>query len=259
MKIIIFCCTFMVFTTSNVKAQTTKNIDHINQLWFGYVNQIRVSNKWELWTDVNLRTKRKFVNNFSVGIARLGITYYISPTIKLRAGFAWIDYFPGDNHKNITQPEHRPWQQIQWQTKYGKNTMVQSLGLEERFRRKILNDDELARGYNFNYRVRYNLRFEIPLDKKEKTPGNLSLVAYDEIDINAGKEIVNNYFDQNRLYAGLKFRTGASTNVQLGYLNIFQQQSAGNQYKSVQLIRLFFYQNIDLRHNPSVEVTTSRY
>lgn len=248
----------MVFATSNVKAQITKNTDHINQLWFGYVNQIRLSNKWELWTDVNLRTKTKFINNFSVGIARLGITYYISPTIKLRAGFAWIDYFPGDNHKNITQPEHRPWQQIQWQTKYGKNTMVQSLGLEERFRRKILNDDELARGYNFNYRVRYNLRFEIPLEKKEKTPGNLSLVAYDEIDINAGKEIVNNYFDQNRLYAGLKFRTGASTNVQLGYLNIFQQQSASNQYKSIQLIRLFFYQNIDLRHNPSVEVTTSR-
>ena len=241
----------MVFTTSNVKAQTTKNIDHINQLWFGYVNQIRVSNKWELWTDVNLRTKRKFVNNFSVGIARLGITYYISPTIKLRAGFAWIDYFPGDNHKNITQPEHRPWQQIQWQTKYGKNTMVQSLGLEERFRRKILNDDELARGYNFNYRVRYNLRFEIPLDKKEKTPGNLSLVAYDEIDINAGKEIVNNYFDQNRFFVGLKYQTGLHSNLQFGYMNLFQQLAAGNKYRNINVMRLFFFQNLDLRKKAS--------
>lgn len=196
-----------------------------------------------------MRTKENFVNNFSVSIVRFGLTYYLTPDIKLRAGYAWADYFPGDNHKNVTMPEHRPWQQVQWQTKFGKNRLVQSLGLEERFRRKILNNEELAAGYNFNFRVRYNLRYEIALDKKGIDPGAISFIIYDEININAGKQIVYNYFDQNRFYAGLKFQTGKYTNLQLGWLNIFQQQASGNQFKNTGLIRLYFYQNIDFRHN----------
>lgn len=238
----------MLLTAFSAKGQTAKSTEHINQLWFGYVNQIRFNDKWELWTDVNLRTKENFVNNFSVSIVRFGLTYYLTPDIKLRAGYAWVEYFPGDNHKNVTMPEHRPWQQVQWQTKYGKNRLVQSLGLEERFRRKILNNDELAAGYNFNYRLRYNLRYEVALDEKGIAPGAISFIIYDEININAGKQIVYNYFDQNRFYTGLKFQTGKYTNLQLGWLNIFQQQASGNQYRNIGLIRLFFYQNIDLRH-----------
>ena len=90
---------------------------------------------------------------------------------------------------------------------------------------------------------------EIALDKKGVAPGALSFVIYDEINVNVGKQIVNNYFDQNRFYAGLKFQTGINTNLQLGYLNIFQQLSAGNQYRNINLVRIFFYHNIDLRHH----------
>ncbi len=249
MKIIIVSFFFMLLIGFNATAQTTKNSEHLNQLWFSYFNQTRVSNKWGIWTDASLRTKEDFVDNLSLSIVRVGLIYYVADNIKFTTGYAWANYFPGDNHKNISQTEHRPWHQIQWDTKYGKKRMVHWIRLEERFRHKILNDSTLKKGYNFNYRIRYNLRYELPLDKKGSKPGAITLIINDEINVNAGKQIVYNYFDQNRFYAGLKFQSSSTSNIQVGYLNVFQQLSAGNQFKNVNAIRLSYYQNIDLRHN----------
>ncbi len=229
-------------------AQTQKHTEYLQQIWLGYFNQTRFSDKIGLWTDLNLRTKDDFVNNFSVSIVRIGLSYYVTTDTKLTAGYAWVNFFPGDNHKNISQPEHRPWQQIQWHTKYGKQRMMQWIRLEERYRHKILNNDALADGYSFNFKLRYNLWYEVPLSKKGIVPGALSFIVNDEVHINFGKQIVNNYFDQNRFFTGLKLQTGKSTNLQFGYLNVFQQLAAGNQYKNINGVRLFYFQNIDLRH-----------
>lgn len=230
-------------------AQTQKHTEHLQQIWLGYFSQIRFSDKIGLWTDLNLRTKDDFVNNFSVSIVRIGLTYYVTTDTKLTAGYAWVNFFPGDNHKNISQPEHRPWQQIQWHTKYGKQRMMQWIRLEERYRHKILNNDALADGYNFNFKLRYNLWYEVPLSKKGIVPGVLSFIVNDEVHINFGKQIVNNYFDQNRFFTGLKLQTGKSANLQFGYLNVFQQLAEGNKYKNINGGRIFYFQNIDLRHN----------
>ena len=248
MKIIFVSFFVVLFIGFKATAQTIKNTEHLNQLWFSYFNQTRFSNKWGIWTDVSLRTKEDFVNNLSLSIVRIGVTYYIADNIKLTTGYAWANYFPGDNHKNISQREHRLWQQIQWDTKYRKKRMVHWIRLEERFRHKILNDSTLKDGYTFNYRIRYNLRYELPLDKKGNTPGAITIIINDEINVNAGKQIVYNYFDQNRFYAGCKFQCSSTSNIQVGYLNVFQQLAGGNQYKNINAVRLFYFQNIDVRH-----------
>ena len=49
---------------SNVNAQT-KQTENVNQIWLGYFNQTRFSNKWGTWTDLHLRTKEDFATNFS--------------------------------------------------------------------------------------------------------------------------------------------------------------------------------------------------
>jgi hypothetical protein len=63
---------------------------------------------------------------------------------------------------------------------------------------------------------------------------------------------VYNYFDQNRFFVGLKFNTSAHDNLQLGYMNLFQQLAAGNQFRNMHVFRLFYFQNLDLRRKKRV-------
>ena len=126
---------------------------------------------------------------------------------------------------------------------------MQYARLEERFRRKIKDNNELAEGYNFNYRVRYNFLATVPLSKNNFAPNTWSLVFNDEAHINFGKQVVYNYFDQNRFFVGLSYHVNASDNIQFGYLNVFQQLPAGNQYRNIDAIRLFYFHNLDLRRS----------
>ena len=124
---------------------------------------------------------------------------------------------------------------------------MQWLRLEQRFRRKILNDDELAADYLFNYRLRFNVLMQFPLGNNPFQPRSLSFVLNDELHVNFGEKIVYNYFDQNRFFAGFNFHLAGHNNLQFGYMNIFQQLAGGNRYRSLHAIRLFFFHNLDLR------------
>jgi len=227
--------------------QTVKTTTTINQTWFGYFNQTRLSKKWGLWADAHLRTKEDFVNNLSQSIARVGLTYYLTDNTKLTLGYAYVNQFPGDNHANISQPEHRIWQQVQWHIKFPRLRLMQWLRLEEKFKHKIANNDNLADGFNYNWKLRYNLFFNVPLSKKAFAPHSLSFVLNDEVHINFGNEIVYNYFDQNRFFAGFSYHTNAHDNIQFGYMNLFQQLAPGNSYKNINAARIFYFHNIDLR------------
>ncbi len=237
----------VLLITMSVVALSQKTATSVQQVWVAYFNQLRLSDKLGIWGDFHLRTKENFVTDFSQGIARLGITYYVKDNTKLTAGYAYVNIFPAAGHQNISQPEHRPWQQIQWHTNYPRLRMAQYLRLEERFRRKIKDDDELVPGYNFNYRTRYNLLLMTPLGSKAFAPNTLSFVVNDEVHTNFGKQVVYNTFDQNRFFLGLVYHTNKHDNIQLGYMNVFQQLPAGNVYRSIHAIRLFYFQNLDLR------------
>src|ERR1700704_2328134 len=183
-------------------AQSTKHIVSDQQIWLGYFNQTRFSNKWGTWTDLQLMTKEKFFTQLSQSTIRLGLTYYLYEATKLTVGYVWVNHFPADNHKEISQTEHRLWQQIQWYTQYKKMNTMQWIRLEERYRHKIQNDSTLANGYDFNYRVRYNFLLQVPLGNNGSKPGGLSFVTNDQLNINFGRQIINNYFDQNRFFLG---------------------------------------------------------
>jgi hypothetical protein len=243
-RVILFFILFLKVTIGNTQVKHTESIQ---QVWVGYFNQTRFNDKWGTWADMHLRTKEDFFANISQGIIRLGLTYYLTDDAKLTVGYAFVNHFPADAHKNISQPEHRPWQQLQWHTRFAKLRLMQWFRLEERWRRKILNDDELSSGYNFNFRIRYNFFSQFPLSKKRFQPNTLSFVVNDEVHVNFGKQIVNNYFDQNRFFLGFNYHVNKHDNLQLGYMNVFQQLAAGNSYRSSHVARLFYFHNLDLR------------
>ena len=240
-------CLMLVLVNNACLAQTAGNTENVQQLWFGYFTQTRFSNKWGASVDLQLRTKENFTDQFSQDLFRGGLTYYIRNNTKLTLGYAYASFFPGDNHTKITQPEHRPWQQFQWHTAFTKSRLMQRFRLEERYRRIILNDSTLGNGYNYNWRFRYNILYEIPLAEKASFFKKLWFVANEEIFINFGKEIVHNYFDQNRLFIGFKYEATTVSSLQAGYMNVFQELSSGTHYKNINVIRISFFQSFDIR------------
>jgi hypothetical protein len=238
---------FTIFFSQNQHSfSQTKQTEHVQQTWLAYSNQTRFSNKWGIWADFHLRTKDDFVKDLSQSIARVGLIYYLNDDTKLTAGYAYVSSYPTTN-QNVTIPEHRPWQQIQWHSKYSKLRLMQWFRLEERFRKKLLNPDELDNEYNFNFRLRYNILFMVPLSKQKFQPKSLSFVVNNEVHVNFGKQIVYNYFDQNRFFLGFAFHTSKTDNLQFGYMNVFQQLAAGNKYRSNNAARIFYFHNLDLR------------
>jgi len=238
---------FLVLTITSLSFAQTKQTTSVQQVWLGYFNQTRFTNRVGIWTEVQLRSKEDFFSNVSQGIARFGLTYYVNDVTKFTAGYAYVNHFPADNHKNISQPEHRPWQQLQWHSKYGKKRVMQWVRLEERYRRNILNDSTLANGYAFNFRARFNFLIQVPLSSKGIVPNTVSFIANDEVHINFGHQVVYNYFDQNRFFLGFSWQTTATDNLQFGYMNVFQQLAAGNKYRSIHTARISYFHNLDLR------------
>jgi hypothetical protein len=238
---------FAILFCGFAPAQTpAKQTTHVGQVWLGYFNQTRFSDRWGGWFDVHMRTQKEVVSGWSHLLVRTGLTYYFSENARFTAGYVYANLFPDDT-RHVSQPEHRPWQMFQWQTQYGRLRSRQTFRFEQRFRHRILNNDALADGYNFNYRLRYNLQFTYPLGKRGVEPGSLSVVASNEIFVNFGREIVYNYFDQNRFFVGLSYQTNATDNLQVGYMNLFQQQPSGNRYRNLHIFRVFFFHNLDWR------------
>lgn len=235
----------LLFCSLHLAAQ--KNVTTEEQTWFGAFSQIRLSQRWGIWADAHLRLKDDFVGDLSQFIVRAGPMFYITDDVRLTAAYAYVNHFPAEGHEDISQPEHRPWQQIQWFTRWPKVRLMQWVRMEERFRRKILNDNTLGDGYNYNPRIRYNFALFLPLTKKGLDPGSLQLLLNDEVMVNFGKNIVYNHFDQNRFFAGLVYQINPHAQLHGGYMNLYQQLPAGNQFRNQHTIRIFYFHNFDLR------------
>lgn len=244
-KQVFFGLMLLLGLSTCVNAQ--KQTSHVQQVWLNYFNQTRFSERWGMWADISFRSKEDWVSEMSQLLGRVGATYYLGNNTKLTAGYAYVHHFPGDNHPEIAMPEHRPWQQVQWHTNKSNFRLMQWVRLEERFRRRIAAPDKLGEGYNFNYRVRYNMLLAIPLSRKPFAPGTFSGVLNNETHFNLGRQIVYNSFDQNRLFAGVFYHVNKHDQVQAGYMNLYQQLAAGNRYRSVHTARISYFHTLDLR------------
>ena len=233
---------FVILSVSQVLGQ--KVSETREQVWLGYFNQTRFTDRSGLWMDLQLRLN-DYVKQKSLGIVRIGYTYYCSDQLRLTAGYGFITHYslsPGQ--PDI--PENRPWQQVQWFDKKKKVSLSQYLRVEERFVRRT-SEGELQANYRFTWRFRYNFGVSIPLKGDALVAGTPFVFLNDEVQISAGKNVINNYFDQNRLFAGLGYQFTDNLNAHFGYLYVFQQLPAGNQYIHINSLRLFVFHSVNFR------------
>ena len=236
----------LVFLGSLSLHAQEKQVEYAEQAWLAYFNQARLTDKSGLWLDLHLRLTGNFVDDVGLSIARFGYTYYLNDQTRFTVGYAYVTQYGLDKGAPDV-PEHRPWQQVQWIEKKNWFTLMQWVRLEERFRRKV-EAGELASDYAFNYRVRYNFALTIPLKGKQVEPKTAFVFLNDELHVNFGHEVGNNYFDQNRLFLGLGYQFSKSVSAHLGYMKVFQQLPGEAAFRNIDAIRLFVYHNLDLRN-----------
>lgn len=222
-----------------------KDIHSREQLWLGYFNQTRITNKFGLWLDVHYRRTENFASRPFQFMVRPALSFFFKDNVRLQTGYVFVNHYPPVGVA-ISRPEHRGWQQIWWSQKYARFQTLQWLRIEERFNKKIVNNELQPETY-FTLRARYQYSFFIPLKGKEIKAKTPFLAAINEVFLNFGKNVVYNTFDQNRLFLGVGYQLSPHMNVQLGYMNVYQQEASGNNYFSTHAIRLFLFQTLDLR------------
>ena len=222
----------------------SKEVTERTHAWLGYVSQSRFSQKWGMWFDFNGRFIDLPENQFQL-ILRPALIYYVTDELRFMAGYCY-GYNTAPKNLSTNWDEHRPWQQVFVRKKYNGFQTRQWLRFEQRFIQKVA-QDKLTGDYGFNFRFRYSFMITVPLKGKEVKARIPFFVAQDEIFINAGKDIIYNYFDQNRLFIGFGYAFSDQLTFQLGYMNIFQQRPSGNEFFNNHAIRLFFFHTLDFR------------
>lgn len=226
-----------------------KQVSTSEQIWLGFIQQVRFSQRWGLTADMHFRTADNWMQRNNIALGRMGGIYFLNDQTQLSSGYAYFYYYPGENHPLDGRPEHRLWQQVLWAHNQPRLRLQNRLRLEERWRQHVDSRGGVVNGYDFNYRTRTQLQLLFALGKKPFAPGSLSLMLADEAMLNFGREIIFNTFDQNRIIAGIQLQVGKSDFLQAGYMHIFQQQAPGNKYRQSHVARIFYTHSIDLRRN----------
>lgn len=232
-------------------AHAQKQVTHQSQYWLRYFGKYKLSDDWSL--TLEFEDRRFFKNNRQSNwlLPRGAVERKLGAGWAAGAGFTYYTASnPADPTKEtaVTVPELRPHQYISYSQK------IKNLGISERFmleERWIHNSTatELTPGYSFQGRFRYQLQLQYPLIKRPTAAGALAVKAADEILLNLGHSIVANTFDQNRAYLALNYGISDNFQVELGYLNWFQERSSGDQYYDRDIARLTFYHSLNFSKN----------
>ncbi|PJJ75475.1 uncharacterized protein DUF2490 [Thermoflavifilum aggregans] len=233
-----------IFISSIGYAQ--KQITHQQLYWIRYYGQYVLSPDWTLTLEVEDR--RYFTHNRQLYwvLPRINVLYNLGAGWQAAAGFTYyLTTNPADPEKSssVTVPELRPHQELDYRQNIRKLTIDHRYRLEERWIHHS-SGSELTPGYSFNFRFRYQLQLSYPIINKPQPAGRLTAKLADEIMFNFGHQIVYNSFDQNRIYAGLNYGISPNVQLELGYLNWFQQRSSGNQYYNRDNIRFTLYHRL---------------
>ncbi len=239
-------CFYIGFTVlcSNLLAQApSKIINHQTQTWLGYIQNIRVNNKWGIAADVHYRTN-EIMGSTNFFIIRGGVNYFVNNQLSLGLAYGRMWVAPTVKGFHTYAKENRIISQVQFTSEPYKGVkLTQRLRDEFRWQENIAKDTSLG-SYRFSQRFRYQLSAIIPFSSKKNIP---SLSVADELSVQFGKEIVNNTFDQNRFFIGLRETLFPRMNVELGYMLLYQQKASGYQYDENNTLRLFVTYSPDLR------------
>jgi hypothetical protein len=188
--------------------------------WFIYFGNQAINKKWNWWNEVQYRNFN-FAGDLQQLLLRTGIGYNLTENNNnLLLGYSFIytqRYLPGSNTKTGSN-EHRLYQQFITRQNFGRVFLQHRYRAEERF----LPGD-------FQFRFRYSLSTNIPLNNKKMVKNTFYLAAYNEVFLNAKSPI----FDRNRLYGALGYVINKNFRAEAGFMAQTLERTNRNQFQLV--------------------------
>lgn len=233
------------------KAQ--KTITYQSLYWMRYYNQLSIDKKLTWHNEID---NRRFFENSRQHhlIMHTRLHVAVLPNIDVAFGLTYSRQSPQEPHPayNLVVPEIRPVQEMNLTNLFGKRlTLQQRVRVDERFIRKN-SGNELLDGYDFNFRFRYRLQLSYKISK-ENAKNQTTVKISGELMINAGKNIIYNHFDQNRVYIAIDQAINKVFSVELGYLHWYQQKVTGSQFFRRDILRLTILHKWKLPQKPGTK------
>lgn len=227
-------------------AQSEKEINEQTQFWGSVNSTTRITDLFGVVADFHIR-RNDFMADSSFYFIRFGSNFWLSDRFTITFGYAHMWKAPAHEGWHTWTNENRIYQQFQYSSKLGKVSILNRFRNEQRWQDEVSND-VLTGERSLSDRVRYLVSFTIPVSKNPAMP---MPVLSDEILLQFGKDIVENTFDQNRFFTGIKKSFNREWSFDFGYMLVFQQKSTGYQYDLNHTVRLFFYFTPDFRKTKS--------
>lgn len=156
--------------------------------------------------------------------------------------FSWIYAQIPENGYSHSTAEVRPVIEGTYEFPAGKVLIQQRVRIDNRF---IEEDQDQSVWENsfYVFRFRYRLQARIPLKVNDAGTSKITLRLSDEIMFN-NKE---NAFDQNRIYASTEFALNKTLTLETGYIYIYQQRFATEDFFSRHVVRFSIIHNLRLK------------
>ena len=223
-------------------AFSQKNIQYTNQQWIQYYQQLELNKHSTLMTDGGFRWSDGERLQY---IARMGWGYNLGDRLRVAGGIASTGSY---DSLGLRKFEIRPYQEL-LVSGISRIPIQHRVRVEERYIRDVVNGD-LLKGHNFNFRFRYQVSASLPLIGLSKTNADqkLLLTVSNEIFINAGKEIIYNVLDKNRIVIGPALQFNKNLNVGLVYNFQFTPLNAPANYSHDHVLWLTAYHNMKIQN-----------
>ncbi|WP_114777451.1 DUF2490 domain-containing protein [Botryobacter ruber] len=232
MRYFLFLLLFLPFA---VRAQSGRNVTHQQLVWTRYQNQLQLGSRWAIQSEVDMR---RFVYHYKMHhlVMRSQGRYTFNSQVEAGAGLVYTRQYPQDSRSvsELVVPEFRVQADVTLKQATGQVNLQHRYLVEQRFVRRVV-ADALASDYVTSTRFRYRLQAEVPLWKGEKQ--SFRATIHDEVMVQTREAVKRNIFDQNRIYAGLRWGVSPKLAFELGYLKWYQQRSSGDDFYSRDILR----------------------
>src|SRR6187551_3156917 len=225
-----------------LSANAQKVVHHQSLYWIYYQNQLNFSEKI-YW--VNIIDNRRFfdpnVENQLIFHSRL---HYRTGRWDFGGGLTLSSIYSQipENKSTHVASEIRPVVEVSYEQPLGEVRLQHRFRLDNRFLETSTQQSVLDTSV-YVLRFRYRLQVRIPLVKNEDDGVILQLRLAEEIMLNHKENI----FDQNRIYATLDYTFNKNLTIELGYIYLYQQRFAQNEFYARNVIRLGLQHRVFLK------------